>query len=156
MWLASHVIAGAWIYDSVRNERVWLRWLLVVVAGFLTHWLLDSVPVVHTLEILPPQWLGLVLFWNFGAVAGLWYLCVLRKRGLRKLMPPNHILAGLVAWLIWDIEHLFGIGSPLHRTLLGLTAAPKIENPANCVLELLFITVGVLVAAPILLRRRSG
>jgi len=119
--------------------------------------MLDSVPVVHTLEILPIfPWLVLVLFWNLAAVAGLWWLCTLRKRGFGKLIPPNHILAGLVAWLIWDIEHLFGIGSPLHRVLLGLTATPKIENPVNCVLELLFIMVGVFIAAPILLRRRKA
>jgi len=156
VWLASHICMGAVLYEGTKAERKWLCWLLVCIGGFVSHWLLDSVPVVHTLEILPKPWLGLILFWNFAAVAGLWWLCTLRKRRFRKLIPPNHILAGLVAWLIWDIEHLFGIGSPLHQTLLGLTATPKIENPSNCILELLFIMIGVLVAAPILLRRRSG
>jgi len=108
------------------------------------------------LEILPIfPWLVLVLFWNFAAVAGLWWLCTLRKRGIKKLVPPNHILAGLVAWLLPDLEHAFG--KPIiHQTVFALTAVEKVEYPPNCVLELLFITVGVLVAAPILLRRRSG
>jgi len=117
--------------------------------------MLDSVPVVHTLEILPIfPWLSLVLFWNFSAVAGLWYLCVLRKKGFRKLIPPKHILAGLVAWLLPDIEHAFGYPI-VHQTVFSLTSAGKIEYPPNCVLELLFIMVGVFVAAPILLRRRK-
>jgi len=111
--------------------------------------------VVHTLEILPIfPWLVLVLFWNFAAVAGLWWLCTLRKKGFRKLIPPNHILAGLVAWLLPDVEHLFG-NPVIHRTVFGFTSMGRIEHPPNCILELLFIMIGVLVAAPIL-RRRSG
>jgi hypothetical protein len=47
MWMTTHIATGTWIYDATWGERKWLRWVLLVCAGFVSHWLLDSTAVYH-------------------------------------------------------------------------------------------------------------
>ena len=148
MWAASHVTIGAVIYESVEDEPRWLKWPLVVIGGFVSHWLLDSVGVYHDLSDL--RWYDvLFIFFNVVAIIGLWLLAGRRFSGLYYKILPPHMLAGLLAWFMWDLEWVMPSWWPnIHDELISLTWSGSRPDPESAILESIFMFVMMLLAAP--------
>ena len=155
MWAASHVTIGAVIYESVEDEPRWLKWPLVVIGGFISHWLLDSVGVYHDLDEL--KWYNLLfILFNVIVIIGLWWLAARRYSSLLYKILPPHILAGLIAWFIWDLEWVMPSWWPnVHDYFVSRTWSGSRTDPESAILECLFMFVMMLLAAPKLLSQRK-
>jgi hypothetical protein len=143
MWMTTHIATGAVIYDSTWGEKKWLRWLLIVLGGFVSHWLLDSTAVYHYFTW--DNWWDYA-FVGWQAIGLIWLLlwCSWRQ-----------ILAGFIAWLSWDIEWLFryfgwvGQEGFIHKYLLA-TSSPgyHITEPVAATLEGLLLLALIWLARP--------
>lgn len=143
MWAVTHIGFGTTVYDTIRHEKKWLRWTLLVAAGFVGHWLLDSTAVYHSLDrwqwwdYLFVTWQGIGLLWL------LWWC------GWKQ------VLSGVIAWLIWDIEWAFraigwvGQDGFLHKYLLGLSSTGyHFDSPVTAILEGLLLAVFIWLSRP--------
>lgn len=149
MWLASHVVTGGLIYDSIKNEPRWVKWPLFVVAAYIFHWLMDSTPVFHDMDWPWNWWQWGIAAWN-GAVVSLflWQRDPLRswpqqsKWFLKRLL--TRIVVGGFAWLSLDA---FWINPTWGKWVHGLF--PNIgrwSEPKSAGLELAFMLLVAVLA----------
>lgn len=151
MWMTTHIAFGTTIYDSIRHERKWLRWVLLVVGGFLSHWLLDSTAIYHFFtwdtwwDYFFVAWQGIGLLWL------LWWC------GWKQ------VLLGIIAWLTWDIEWpiIWALGGVdivsvttyqqgfFHKYLLSWSSTNiHFATPYTAVFECLLVAVFVWLSRP--------
>lgn len=143
--LAGHIVLGAATYKAVEDKPAWLRWLLLIPAGFTTHWILDSVIAYHDYSL--QHWYDwLILAINILAVYFLFSTLVV-KRGRQSL---GAVISGLWFWLCWDWEWLFS-GRFLHLNdspILSRYFPAQSLNPWSGMLEICFVLVYLVIAIP--------
>ena len=142
MWASSHVGIGIAIYEGVKDRPRWVKWPIVVVGGFTSHWLLDSIGIYHDVYIPFAVLTGC-------SIALLWWLSSRLYEGWQRILPP-HMIAGGIFWLIWDFEWLlpFANGYWIHHPLLGMTWMGRRPDPQSTILELLLIFTVMLMTIP--------
>lgn len=160
MWAGSHIGVGAVGYELVREEPWWFKVLYVIFWGFITHFLLDRAAAYHELSWPFNGWEILFLLVNAAIIGGVWWFSAREKRGWKRIFPP-HLLAGFVAWWIWDVEWLFVMtglmsGSFLHSYILGFQWAGGATAPPSALVECALMLLLTLGAAPLLIRRRKN
>ena len=146
MWASSHVAVGVAIYEGVKDKPRWVKWPVVVVGGFISHWLLDSIGVYHDLDT---PFAKLIAALAGCCIALLWWLSSRQYQGWQKILPPP-MISGAIAWLIWDYEWIFPLGDNrwLHFELLSHTAAGMVRpTEAHSTLIELLLTLTVMFMA---------
>ena len=95
MLIATHFLFGTAIYKLSNGLPNWIRILLILVGGFVSHFMLDSLSVYH--EFDPTTILGIELtIIQILAIGLMWF-------STGKWLSWK-ILAGLWAFLCWDFE----------------------------------------------------
>lgn len=134
--IAGHPVLGAVTYKALGDRPVWLKWLLVIPAGFVTHWILDSVISYHSYSF--NCWYDcLIVGVNIGSMILLAFF-LLRNKGWSGMW---NLLAAIWFWIVWDWDHIFG-GMFLHKTdhaILARYFATQSPDPWSVVLELCFV-----------------
>ena len=148
MWASSHVAIGVAIYEGVKDKPRWVKWPTVAVGGFISHWLLDSIPIHHDLDT---PFAKSVAVLTGCSIALLWWLSSRKYQGWQRILPPP-MIAGAIAWLIWDYEWIFPLGWNrwLHFWVLSKTAAGMVR-PAeshSTLIELLLIFTVMILTVP--------
>ena len=143
MWASTHIAAGTLVYDATWGEKRWLRWALIVFGGFATHWLLDSTAVYHFFT-----WHN---WWDYAFAAGQ----VAAFGVLVAWCGPRQLVAGIIAWLSWDIEWVFryfgwlGQEGFLHRYLLATSSSGQhFTEPVSAALEATLLVALVWLSRP--------
>lgn len=156
MFLASHMMAGGLVFDSVRTERRWLKWLLFIVGAYLFHFLMDSTPVWHDMNWPWDAWQWFVAAWNgFWVCLWLWQLDRPRPwtRWLKKVFAKRLLIGG-IGWLSLDIFWLY---RPWGSWLHGL--APNMgrwADPMSFIWEAAFIGIVCWLGFRQISRRRAA
>ncbi|MFC1944961.1 hypothetical protein ACFLX5_05755 [Chloroflexota bacterium] len=160
MFMASHMVSGGLMYDTLRNEPRWLKWTLFGIGILVLHWLLDSTPVWHDMDWSWDAWQWFVALWN-GVFIIIWLWQFDRPntwwRWLSKVFAKR-LLIGLSAWLILDIWWVVyrPFGQWLHDIFPNIG---RWESPQSFALEALFIALLALLGFRQILgrkRRTSG
>ncbi len=108
MFLSTHVAAGAAVYLAVRDRRWYVKYPVVLLGGFISHYVLDSVISYHEMPL--DTWWGLsLLAFQIVCLMAIWYTAADRAQIRWQVFWPPEILSGLWAWLSWDWEWIFGI-----------------------------------------------
>lgn len=155
MWASSHVAVGIAIYEGVKDRPRWVKWPVVVAGGFISHWLLDSIPIYHDIDTPLAKSVAVTAGC---CIALLWWLSSRQYHGWQRILSPQ-MIAGAIAWLIWDYEWIFPLGwhRYLHFKLLSWTAAGMVRPPVDhsVLIELLLISTVMLITVPRLIGARK-
>lgn len=156
MWLASHMVSGGLIYDAVRSERPWLRWMLFVIAAYIFHVVLDSTPVFHDMD-WPWKWWqwGIAAYNAATATVFLWQFDHPSpwSKWLRKVFLTR-LLVGGFAWLSMDAFWLYRPwGEAVHSLFPNIGRWP---DPRSAVLELAFMGLVTVLAFRGITKRQAA
>lgn len=153
MWLASHFASGVLLRDSLKGERKAIRWPLIVLGAFVFHWLFDSTNVAHILQQMAWWQQAIIISWNFLWLGTICYRCRRRKHW-------GYILAGLIGWLIWDIEWLVpglaGGAGWIHqlKQFSKIPGQVQLSFPQGCILEFCWMAILTIISLPSLSKKR--
>ena len=148
MWLGPHFAFSVLQRDALAREPRGIRWPLIVIGAFFSHWLLDSTGVAHTLERMLLWQQALIISWNTLWVGTIIWRC-------RRRQHWGYILAGLIGWLIWDIEWLFVPGGGygwIHQLKKLTTMGGEIPFPGGAILEFCWMAILAAISLPTLRR----
>ena len=155
MWLATHMLSGGLIFDSVKSEPPWLRWPLFTSASFVFHLVLDSTPVYHNMTWPWAWWQWGIALWNaITVILFLWQFDNPHPRGkwLLKVFAKRMFIGGF-AWLAIDGFWLYRPwGMWLHGLLPNIGRWP---DPQSSIAELAFMGLLLLLGWQQIVKRKA-